>query len=129
MESLTLSACSATRGKNQYGDIMNVCSVRLRSVCGRARIGYTGGMHIDDDELMIRRLPLAKRKELDEMVRSLEESAPAATPATMAEPAAPRVALRPVRGLLRDLGPVPSDDAIDEARRELWAGFPHEDLP
>jgi hypothetical protein len=77
------------------------------------------------DELMerIRRLPAAKRKQLDEMVRSLEENARsiAGLPDTNA-------ALQPVRGLLRDLGPAPSADAIDDARRELWAGFPREDL-
>jgi hypothetical protein len=55
--------------------------------------------------------------------------APEAPPATTGEPLASHVALRPVRGLLRDLGPAPSDDAIDEARRELWSGFPREDLP
>jgi hypothetical protein len=86
-------------------------------------------MSIDDLMMRIRRLPAAKRKELDEMVRSLEESPQDAAPATTGEQAATSVALRPVRGLLRDLGPAPSDEAIDEARRELWAGFPREDLP
>jgi hypothetical protein len=85
-------------------------------------------MHIDDIVVRIRRLPAAKRKKLDEMVRSLEESPPGAAPATAGEQADQRAALRPVRGLLRDFGPAPSDDAIDEARREFWAGFPREDL-
>jgi len=86
-------------------------------------------MHIDDLLVRIRRLPSAKRKKLDEMVRSLEESPPGAAPTTAGEQATPSGALRPVRGLLRDLGPAPSDDAIDEVRRELWTGFPREDLP
>lgn len=29
----------------------------------------------------------------------------------------------PIRGLLRDLGPAPSAEAIDEVRREMWASF------
>jgi hypothetical protein len=84
-------------------------------------------MHIDDLVMRIRRLPSAKRKKLDEMVRSLEESAQEVPPA--GDETAPRVALRPVRGLLQDLSPAPSDEAIDEARRDLWDGFPREDLP
>jgi hypothetical protein len=66
------------------------------------------------DELMerIRRLPPAKRQQLDEIVRSLEE-----TPHATLESGG---ALQPIRGLLRDLGPAPSADVIDDARRELW---------
>ena len=84
-------------------------------------------MHIDDLMARIRRLSAAKQKQLDEIVRSLEESPPATGPVTAEQPAT-RGVLRPVRGLLRDLGPAPLDEAIDEARRELWAGFPREDL-
>lgn len=67
------------------------------------------------DELMerIRRLPAAKREQLDDMVRSLEES----SYSTVEEPT--RRALTPVRGLLRDLGPAPSAAEIDDVRREL----------
>lgn len=85
-------------------------------------------MQLDDLVVRIRRLPSAKRRKLDEIVRALEESPPVDVSATAGQPAATR-ALHPVRGLLRDLGPAPSDDAIDDARRELWAGFPREDLP
>jgi hypothetical protein len=85
-------------------------------------------MLIDDLMIRIRRLPAAKRKKLDEIVRSLEESPPATGPMTTEQPATSG-ALRPVRGLLRDLGPAPSDEVLDEARHELWAGFPREDLP
>jgi hypothetical protein len=31
-------------------------------------------------------------------------------------------------GLCADLGPAPSADEIDEARRDLWAGFPRDDI-
>jgi len=86
-------------------------------------------MHIDDLVLRIRRLPSAKRKKLDEIVRTLEESQPGAVPAATGGEAAPRVALRPVRGLLRDRGPAPSNNEIDEARREVWARFSRENLP
>lgn len=55
------------------------------------------------------------------MIRSLEESQPSAGPPTTAAEAVPGPVIRPVRGLLRDLGPAPSADEIDEARRELWA--------
>jgi len=86
-------------------------------------------MHIDDLMMRIRRLPVAKRMKLDELVRSLEEDPQEAAPAATSDQATPHVALRPVCGLLRDLGPAPSEEAIDEARRELWDGFPREDLP
>jgi hypothetical protein len=31
-------------------------------------------------------------------------------------------------GALKDLGPAPSAEEIDEARREAWANFPREDI-
>jgi hypothetical protein len=31
-------------------------------------------------------------------------------------------------GLCADLGPAPSAEEIDEARREMWAGFPRDDI-
>ncbi|WP_438012101.1 hypothetical protein WME89_06530 [Sorangium sp. So ce321] len=80
-------------------------------------------MHIDDLMARIRRLPWSKRNKLDEMVRALEEN-PNETASATEQQAASSTALRPVRGLLRDPGPAPSDETIDEARRELWARFP-----
>jgi len=85
-------------------------------------------MQLDDLWVRIRRLPSAKRKKLEEILRALEESPPAALSATDGQPVTTG-GLRPVRGLLRDLGLAPSEDAIDDARREIWAGFPREDLP
>ncbi|HEY3228809.1 MAG TPA: hypothetical protein VGJ87_06285 [Roseiflexaceae bacterium] len=35
---------------------------------------------------------------------------------------------RSLRGLLADLGPAPSAEEMDEARREAWANFPREDI-
>ncbi|HZF38613.1 MAG TPA: hypothetical protein VE715_07305 [Blastocatellia bacterium] len=35
---------------------------------------------------------------------------------------------RPLRGLLADLGPAPSTEDIDEARREMWGNFPRDDF-
>lgn len=42
-------------------------------------------------------------------------------------------AMRPIRyksllGLCADLGPAPSAEEIDAARREAWIGFPREDV-
>jgi hypothetical protein len=37
-------------------------------------------------------------------------------------------ARRPLRGLLADLGPAPSAEDIDEARREMWGNFPRDDF-
>jgi hypothetical protein len=33
-----------------------------------------------------------------------------------------------LRGLCADLGPAPSAEEIDQARREAWASFPREDV-
>jgi hypothetical protein len=40
----------------------------------------------------------------------------------------PRTPKRSLLGLVRDLGPAPSAEEIDEARREAWKNFPREDL-
>jgi hypothetical protein len=36
--------------------------------------------------------------------------------------------LQSLRGLCADLGPAPSAEEIDEARREAWADFPRENI-
>ena len=35
---------------------------------------------------------------------------------------------RSLYGAMKDLGPAPSAEDIDEARREAWANFPREDI-
>lgn len=35
---------------------------------------------------------------------------------------------RPLHGILADLGPAPSAEEIDEAKREMWANFPRDDF-
>jgi hypothetical protein len=45
-----------------------------------------------------------------------------------AEPPAAATAPRSLIGLCADLGPAPSAEEIDEARREMWAGFPRDDI-
>jgi hypothetical protein len=39
-----------------------------------------------------------------------------------------RQPLRSMRGILKEHGPAPSADEIDEARREMWANFPRDDI-
>ncbi len=58
------------------------------------------------------------RKQL--IARLMTESSP-----VKPESATPR---RPLRGLLADLGPAPSAEEIDEAKREMWGNFPREDF-
>lgn len=43
-----------------------------------------------------------------------------------AEPVQPKPR-RSMLGLLADLGPAPSDEDIEEARREMWKNFPRDD--
>jgi hypothetical protein len=86
-------------------------------------------MLIDDLVARIRQLPSSKRQKVEEMVRSLEESPTETPPAAPDQPTASRPPLRSARGLLRDLGPAPSEETIDEARREMWGRFPREELP
>ena len=42
--------------------------------------------------------------------------------------ASPQTPSRSLYGVLADLGPAPSAEEIDEARREAWANFPREDI-
>jgi hypothetical protein len=43
------------------------------------------------------------------------------------EPPPPR-SFPSVFGIFKDLGPAPSAEEIDEARREAWSNFPREDI-
>jgi len=40
----------------------------------------------------------------------------------------PRKPGKSLRGICKHLGPAPSAEEIDEARREVWANFPREDI-
>lgn len=62
------------------------------------------------------KLPAEKQEEVLNFVESLEETT---------GPQAPR---RSMKGLWADLGVNISADDIAEARREMWTGFPREDI-
>jgi hypothetical protein len=47
---------------------------------------------------------------------------------TQPEPAPEPASKRSLLGIFADLGPAPSAEDIDEARREEWANFPREDI-
>jgi hypothetical protein len=64
--------------------------------------------------------------ELDEPVDNL--TGPVDVVIQAAEPSAAPAVSRGFIGLCADLGSAPSADEIDEARRELWAGFPRDDI-
>ena len=61
--------------------------------------------------------PLDRLRLIETLVATLERDWQGQAPA-------PR---RSIYGLWRDLGPAPSAEEIDQARREAWASFPRED--
>jgi hypothetical protein len=63
--------------------------------------------------------------ELDEPVTDL--TGPVDVVVQEAASAMPSPAPHPLIGLCADLGPAPSAEDIDEARREMWASFPRDD--
>src|SRR5689334_611731 len=63
---------------------------------------------------------LAKRLSPAEQARLIERVAPEVARALAAEGPAAGV---PLLGVLEDLGPAPSGEEIDHARREAWAGY------
>ncbi len=40
----------------------------------------------------------------------------------------PRNPAKSLWGICKDLGPVPSDEEIEEARRDLWGSYTHEEV-
>jgi hypothetical protein len=62
--------------------------------------------------------PLDKARLIERIVPDIERELATAQPA-------PRKSLW---GLCADLGPAPSAEEIDQARREEWANFPREDI-
>lgn len=67
-------------------------------------------------ELALRLPPLDKIRLIERLVPGLDQVLMPVTPT-------PR---RSLLGLCEDLGPAPSAEEIDEARREAWANFPRE---
>jgi hypothetical protein len=65
-------------------------------------------------------LPELTAQEKAEVVAMLGEALKSELPSTT-----PRTS---ARGLWADLGPAPSTDEIDEARREVWSNFPRDDI-
>ncbi len=47
---------------------------------------------------------------------------------TIEVPAEDKQPRKSLLGLWADLGPAPSAEDIDEARREMWANFPRDDI-
>ncbi len=70
-------------------------------------------------------LQLAQRLPVKEQVRLASRLAPVAIAATNQKDAPFTSTLW---GALAHLGPAPSADEIDEARREMWRNFPREDV-
>ena len=62
------------------------------------------------------KLPVDKQKEVLDFVESLEKKS------------GPRCPRRSLKGLWADLGVQISPEDLAEARREMWGGFPREDV-
>lgn len=69
-------------------------------------------------EAAMRLPPLDKLRLIERLASALESDIVAAKPAPK----------RSLFGAMTDLGPAPSAEEIDEARREAWANFPREDV-
>jgi hypothetical protein len=98
---------------------LEIVAARRQLVCSRLRaVAYV---------LKVRgRLSDPRHIELDEPVDNL--TGPVDVVIQEAEPSAAPALSRGFIGLCADLGPAPSADEIDEARRDLWAGFPRDDI-
>lgn len=70
-------------------------------------------------------LELAKQLSLSDKVRLIEQLAPEIQRDLPPTPSQPR---RSLWGICADLGTAPSAAEIDEARRDVWANFPREDI-
>ncbi|HMV49253.1 MAG TPA: hypothetical protein PLD20_05895 [Blastocatellia bacterium] len=82
----------------------------------------TAEITMDQIVNMAKMLKPAEREQLISRLKGLLESS-----SIKSEPESltPR---RPLRGMLADLGPAPSAEDIDEAKREMWGNFPREDF-
>lgn len=81
-------------------------------------MGSTSTMGADSILELLRQLPPRER------LRVIAQALPEAE----RELPAFSVPLKSLRGLCADLGPAPSAEEIDQVRREVWAGFPREDV-
>lgn len=68
---------------------------------------------------------LTKKLSPRDKLRLIEQMAPEIERDMLMAQPEPRESLW---GLWADLGPAPSAEEIDEARREAWANFPREDI-
>jgi hypothetical protein len=68
---------------------------------------------------------LAKKLSPRDKIRLIEHMAPEIERDLLSSQSKPRKSLW---GLWANLGPAPSAEEIDEARREEWASFPREDI-
>ena len=68
---------------------------------------------------------LAKKLSPRDKIRLIEHMAPEVERDLLASQPKPRKSLW---GLWANLGPAPSAEEIDEARREEWTNFPREDI-
>lgn len=70
---------------------------------------------------LIRRLPPRERlRVIAAALPETERELPAETP--------PKRPLRSLYGILKEYGPAPSAEDIDEVRREMWSNFPRDDI-
>ena len=76
-------------------------------------------------------LQMAQRLPITEQIRLIARLAPMAEQAIpmMQAEDIPKPALRrTARGILAGMGPAPTAEEIDEARREMWGNFPRDDF-
>jgi hypothetical protein len=67
-------------------------------------------------DLVLRLSKPERARLIAQIVPTLVEEMPATQP------------IQSLRGLLADYGPAPSAGDIDDACREMWSNFPHEDI-
>jgi hypothetical protein len=72
-------------------------------------------------------LDLAQKLSPRDQARLVVRLAPAIE-RVLEQPLTAPIPRTPIRGRFADLGPAPSAEEIDEARREAWANFPREDI-
>jgi hypothetical protein len=78
-----------------------------------------GNPTLEDVLKLVEQLSPEDKRRLVERVTTEVESVPSAEP---------RTPKRSLLGIVSDLGPAPSAEDIDEARREAWKNFPREDV-